>query len=71
MTTFFYLNWWRCHYGKTELCLEKVNVEVNIRTHHVTCHVSSILKVTILQLNIAGFVVPDQVRRTWFSIPPP
>ena len=29
---------------------KKINMEVNIRTRHVTCHVTSILKITILQL---------------------
>ena len=47
-TTTFYFNRWRRWYIGAELCLEKVNVEVNIKTHHVTCHVTSILKISVL-----------------------
>ena len=35
--------WW------SRALLGKVNVEVNIKTYHVTCHVTSTLKVMILQ----------------------
>ena len=38
------------------LAWKKVNVEVNIRTRHVTCHVTSILKVTILQRNSSKYI---------------
>ena len=49
VTTSFHLNRWCCQYDEVELCSEKVNMEVNIKTCHVTYHVTSILKVRILQ----------------------
>ena len=55
-TTSFHLNRWRCQFGGAELCSEKINVEVNIRTRHIIYHVTSILKVTILHLLIDLFI---------------
>ena len=50
VTTFFYLNRLRCQCGRAKLCSKNVNVKVNIRTCYDTCHVTSILKITILHL---------------------